>query len=761
MSVMDMNSRMAMAEKLSVQQLQQAIQSGSLPAYIGIPLIEQKNKEKSQMAAAQQGQQKPPSVASQILQQAEQGVAQLPSNLPAEGGMAGGGIVAFAEGGDTDDFDVEAYREQQAEDEYAGSLSALVAAAQAAAEEGVSSRKKNKKYADGGAIRFQNAGRVNDPDEMSTMDRIREENPELYRRILEQEGPQLGVTADTRDYSGNAQEGSGIPQTGPALSGYPMRDTPYKVGAPYREDLPPEDYNYPQTSTRQMRQLNGIEGIANNVAAGTGVNARDVLATSMGLRMNAAANPSDLRRSFDSLKRREAPTELFDADAFKEDEGYRAFVEAGGYRGNPSLRTYLSLGNPPPPSMAAENRRIDLEETADEKEKRDVAYETAVDRRELSKATGTIAAGAKDIGTLGLEGLNTGADYLARLANQFGANLPRVSPKDKLGNDRPAFSNLAEYRRSVAEFGDPGGTAVMPDSSQKNYGMGNMDALSGTTFVPKPKDQASANAAPGAKSTGIDGLKPSATSSGAGAPQGGGSLGGGSGRITPTSLVNQLAEQTGRPRSTYDDFLDEIKESRKELKTQAEKDKYMAFISAGLGMMSGTSPNAFANIGQGAQAGVASYMASGKQRAAEKAALNKAALTGRRYQSMEDIANRTADINEARYAAIAAARGAGGDSKAEAEFNRYERGLDARIAQQTDSINKQLRSEFGGETGIMLNQEKAAARRAVLEQQKLQPLFTLQSEFLKKRYPEMFGDQAPPPKSDGKLPPLSDPRYNK
>ena len=108
MSVMDMNSRMAMAEKLSVQQLQQAVQSGSLPAYIGIPLIEQKTKEKAQMAAAQGGQQKPPSVAASILQQADQqeqqspGIDQLPSNLPMmedeEMGMAGGGIVAFAEG---------------------------------------------------------------------------------------------------------------------------------------------------------------------------------------------------------------------------------------------------------------------------------------------------------------------------------------------------------------------------------------------------------------------------------------------------------------------------------------------------------------------------------------------------------------------------------------------------------------------------------------------------------------------------------------
>jgi hypothetical protein len=107
---MDMNSRMAMAEKLSVQQLQQAIQSGSLPAYIGIPLIEQKNKQKSQMAAAQQGQQKPPSVVSSILQQAEQqeqGIDQLPSNLPTEQdemmGMAGGGIIAFADEGQVRD----------------------------------------------------------------------------------------------------------------------------------------------------------------------------------------------------------------------------------------------------------------------------------------------------------------------------------------------------------------------------------------------------------------------------------------------------------------------------------------------------------------------------------------------------------------------------------------------------------------------------------------------------------------------------------
>jgi hypothetical protein len=429
MSVMDMNSRMAMAEKLSVPQLQQAIQSGSLPAYIGIPLIEQKNKERSQMAAAQQGQQKPPSVASQILQQAEQGVEQLPSNLPVSQDMAGGGIIAFAEGGDAEDFDVEAYREQEAEDEYAGSLSALIAAAQAAAEEGVSTKRKGKKYADGGiarlndggAIRFQNRGLVGDPD---VLERMKEEDPEGYARM--------------------------------------MREIPV---APASHAT----YVEPRLSVEQQAGMND------------------------------------------------------------------PMVDIGMMRGTPEVRA---------PS----------------------------------------------------------------------AGIEALAPS-------PATPNVA-----------PTGSTPFAISDDE------ADARAGTSFSP-------------VKGAGT--LRPPAVLN---APQG---------KVTPTSVTQGLADQTGKPRGTYDDFFDEMKAGREELKTQAQKDKYMAMIAAGLGMMSGTSPNAFANIGQGAQAGVASYMASGKQRAAEKAALNKNLLMGRRYQSMEDIANRTADINERRYAAIAAARGAGGDSKAE------------------------------------------------------------------------------------------------
>ncbi len=81
-----------MAKKLSIPQLEAAVRNGTLESFIAIPLIAQKTKLAN---AAKAGEQPPSSVASQVLQQAQQGVAQLSSNLP-EQGMAGGGIVAFA-----------------------------------------------------------------------------------------------------------------------------------------------------------------------------------------------------------------------------------------------------------------------------------------------------------------------------------------------------------------------------------------------------------------------------------------------------------------------------------------------------------------------------------------------------------------------------------------------------------------------------------------------------------------------------------------
>lgn len=91
----------------SIEMLTKGVQNGVIPAYIGIPLIQQKTQEKSQASAMQGAQQdKQPPIAEEVLAQAQQasGVDDLQSNLPTQS-YAPGGIVAFAGGGDSDKYE--------------------------------------------------------------------------------------------------------------------------------------------------------------------------------------------------------------------------------------------------------------------------------------------------------------------------------------------------------------------------------------------------------------------------------------------------------------------------------------------------------------------------------------------------------------------------------------------------------------------------------------------------------------------------------
>jgi hypothetical protein len=100
---------LANPSKYSLAQLRQGVENGVIPAYIGIPIIQEKMQEQARMQSMGQGQGQPtqPPVAEQIMAQAQQGsqgVESLPSNLPQS--YAGGGIVAFEEGGQVERFQV-------------------------------------------------------------------------------------------------------------------------------------------------------------------------------------------------------------------------------------------------------------------------------------------------------------------------------------------------------------------------------------------------------------------------------------------------------------------------------------------------------------------------------------------------------------------------------------------------------------------------------------------------------------------------------
>ena len=107
--------RVALAEKLSIPQLQEALENRSIPAYIGVPLLEEKIQLEQRMRASQMGQAAPPqmTIADQVMLQADEvdgGIDQLPTNMMPE--MAGGGIVAFEQGGN-----VNSLMSQMTEDE--------------------------------------------------------------------------------------------------------------------------------------------------------------------------------------------------------------------------------------------------------------------------------------------------------------------------------------------------------------------------------------------------------------------------------------------------------------------------------------------------------------------------------------------------------------------------------------------------------------------------------------------------------------------
>lgn len=98
--------RVAMAEKMSVTQLKEALENKTLPAYIAAPLLEEKLDMQEHMRTyamirgAQQSKSQPP-ILDRVVQRAKTaGIDQLPSNLTPTQDLAGGGIVAFGGGGE-------------------------------------------------------------------------------------------------------------------------------------------------------------------------------------------------------------------------------------------------------------------------------------------------------------------------------------------------------------------------------------------------------------------------------------------------------------------------------------------------------------------------------------------------------------------------------------------------------------------------------------------------------------------------------------
>jgi hypothetical protein len=119
--------------------------------------------------------------------------------------------------------------------------------------------------------------------------------------------------------------------------------------------------------------------------------------------------------------------------------------------------------------------------------------------------------------------------------------------------------------------------------------------------------------------------------------------------LSPGEEIVDFPEPATEDEYSFANYMRNLKKQRDSAKTDAEQDKYMALIAAGLGMMGGTSQYAAANIGAGGQKGLESLAQSKKLRAAESAALDKSELGALRAKGIEDLRKQeVANLNEYR-----------------------------------------------------------------------------------------------------------------
>jgi hypothetical protein len=111
---------------------------------------------------------------------------------------------------------------------------------------------------------------------------------------------------------------------------------------------------------------------------------------------------------------------------------------------------------------------------------------------------------------------------------------------------------------------------------------------------------------------------------------------------SPSSSANNIQSgTTNTPIDPYQALIDKLDAKDADAKKQRTIDGYMGLLTAGLGMMGGSSPYAMENIGKGALAGVQQYGESRKLSASQEANRDKTMAALLRGQTSANLANQT------------------------------------------------------------------------------------------------------------------------
>lgn len=621
MTIGSLMSRMGTAEKLSVAQIQQAIKNGTLPAYVGIPMLQDKMKQEQAARAAQQQVQQQPSIAEQVMAQASQaspGIPQLESNLPAQG-MAGGGIVAFARGGFGDESSDED------DEDYYDMAEAAQAMDDAAISRAIMARAEPQKPAYSSLTSAIPAGigtlvqQVKDkfspaPEPVAAKAPVKGQHK--YHDRIVSEAEKLSLSPDfalriAQKETGNLKN----PETAVSPAGAlgVMQLMPRTArGLGVKDPLNPDE-NIPGglRYAKQMLDKYGDEKLAamaynwgpGNVdkwlKSGKGIEAlpretqKYVAAFAEGgsvkhFQLGGLSAVDFMNSSLADVKRM---AQMGEAGAAEELLRRQKNMGIGPPR---------MAGSPPMPSTSPVAPAAAAVETPGAA--RGVA--SLLSRSTVPLMMGSAAYGignaimdkkqAEELALYGKEPELT-AEEIERASKPAFMRDVSMSPKEQKERNIKPLAPLTYTPAGVETYGPRPGYTPPLKVDPALLDQEDLSRGQGMQQISRDLDQA-------AFEKKIQELQDQPM------------------KIEQVATTGEAKEKMP---SSMDEYLQMLKGGYEDVKKQKEEDKYLALLAAGLGMMGGTSRYAGANIGAGALQGVSALMESNKQRAAEKNALDK------------------------------------------------------------------------------------------------------------------------------------------
>ena len=604
MSITSMNARMGMAEKLSIQQLTKAVQDGTVPSFIGIPLIQEKMKEKTAAGAMQQQQ---PPVAQQVLQQAmaTEGVQALPSNMPES--YAQGGILHYAEGDlvDDEDYDEMLYDDQMSEaQKQIAKIRDEMMSAQAAQSAEMSSASPSYGGIDYAESRNPQVEYHRTPT--AEVAKVSKGTPSNFESMALARGKAHGVDEHLvrhvmhKETGGLKDRANAVSPAGAIGVMQLMPRTAKELGVsdPYNPEQNIEGGVKYLAQLQRKYQDPRLTAIAYNWGPG---NTDKWLA--------AGADPSRLP---------------------KETRGYIQNLAEGGIVGlagggmdGVRINPYQDFRIPPVDDLEKQKallermRRIEQAKAAFSEMPKTASpvatpatpsapatmspFERYVKPMFRAGSATSAAASPAGIATLG-----GGALLSAGAANALSNATPEQ--REQLMGDIGSDTGFAAAIMNAAQPSAP--KPVLPQTGA-GAGRGKIGGPSA--------DQAMSN--PNIRKPFGD-IDLGATDESLGALQ----------PTMPAKAEAEVPAEKEAGSSEVDEIKNLLRQRGEGLSKQKDIDNYMSLLSAGLGMMGGTSPFAGANIGQGAQAGISHALQAGRTRAIDENALMSGRLGLYKYQ---------------------------------------------------------------------------------------------------------------------------------